>query len=1117
MSHQLFQPRKELNISVISEEQEIKNDHSCIPGSSISISSSGFNNDIILTENEKYTVSKLAPMLSFLPEDGELDGYIDTHSNSALCNDKNNLYIWKFNSPQEYPSYIKIPLQKLYKNEFSLPKCCLTWPTVEDIEELKNSLGVFISDRKSGLIQFYEDIDTIDNTLSLMSKNKVIEFTLNLKHKEEIIDVVNCEPAGILISTTFGRLFLVTIRDSFGKPCLKLKEQILNSHFGFFHFSNLHKQIVSLRSGPIVGKGERLLSLMTNGGNFQVWNISATINSCKRIDIHVYNGILQSLKLLYPFADGSLKILDSHPLPNDSASYVILSSIHNNEETYYIMSTINIDEQTNSFVIFSTYKLNTLTSESNKRPRLFIPSFLNFKEEISHSVNCIFIVFDNAVVLTQISTKPENNYLLKRRWEDIISFNSNIQIIGHGYDTKAIYLMDRDTGIMKIGIKLPFEDCEFEEVNFIKSHIDQAIYFSRIFSTPIKFDFPKKIKLEQKEVETDLISSSLEILLSNSKYIPPKFNNIEQHLNLRVELFQNLLDFTKYNFIHMISAHIKLSLLETFEILKCASVFMSLLKSNTELFDLWNKFLLSESISQDILLFKELNRFPEIFRKFLSNVNDFLLSIDDIHVKVQISKIINKCIYQACFEECEHIYRYDQFKLDNHEINLILPWFADLNLMENVNKIFLHLRYASEDPAILSEFGEIFLMQIKTLYYMFSQADLWFRNSNKISHKDYSRLQYFFSTNHNVWIQVLCQINLTHEAIHISDFYEDLEGLIYSLNALNETQLFSLSDEFFHKYGYRFAVKLFTFLLESNKLNDLFFKFEIYHEYLTCFFKENPQYNNISWIKKIFDNDYLEASHILTNITTDQETHKMSIEKRHVLLSIAKLSNIENKESVNIYDLNIVQSNLDTTDAQLDLSNKLEQGAKISTFFEDSICMNKVFDILVNQVKNHICLPVEKIIELYTLLEGKNNYFSALKLLSLNKTLSYEINNYLTTMIWRRCILLNQWDNINYDSETVLYYTLMQYFQEKLFLSEITLPIWQDLITDSTFSKDYLKGVYGQDFDIKGWEIDSQKEISQLTLLGEDFSTRVKSLIGLANSNSNGKCVINYEKNIMEH
>ncbi|TMN32437.1 hypothetical protein CWB94_24045, partial [Pseudoalteromonas piscicida] len=80
--------------------------------------------------------------------------------------------------------------------------------------------------------------------------------------------------------------------------------------------------------GPILGKGTRLVYITTNKGIFQTWQLSATnSHPTKLIDVNIYEAILESLQDLYPFAHGTLKIWDSHPL-QDESSQLFLSSIY---------------------------------------------------------------------------------------------------------------------------------------------------------------------------------------------------------------------------------------------------------------------------------------------------------------------------------------------------------------------------------------------------------------------------------------------------------------------------------------------------------------------------------------------------------------------------------------------------------------------------------------------------------------------------------------------------------------------------------------------------------------------------------------------------------------------
>ena len=267
----------------------------------------------------------------------------------------------------------------------------------------------------------------------------------------------------------------------------------------------------------------------------------------------------------------------------------------------------------------------------------------------------------------------DHTYPLRRKWEDIISFRADVHLIGCGYDSESIYLINREIGVIKIATTAVNQHFDLPEARFIKSHINQAIYFSGESSNPIEFNLPSELELERVEIESDLLASSEDILLSKSEYIPPKLSSLEQHLNVRVELYKNLLSFTKKNFIHRISPQLKLNLIENFEILNCALNFCSFIGKSDALKALWEKVLTSIKIAEEDLFLHQVNKFPKIFSQFLQELTETIYPSSDLKFKGFCADLIITCIYKACLEEGENHYRYSEFEMDVSEVSSIIP------------------------------------------------------------------------------------------------------------------------------------------------------------------------------------------------------------------------------------------------------------------------------------------------------------------------------------------------------------------------------------------------------------------------------------------------------------
>lgn len=761
----------------------------------------------VLTENEKYIIERIPTSEQFESlKPSNCNGLVDVISNTALINDKENLYIWDYTS--RHTNYKKIPLPV----DSLSATCLLTWPiTMDDTttQLFKESgahvinNGVCIINKQTGIITYYQDIESINNLYTQLSRSLAHVLDVNLGRNEVITLTLNVEPSGLLVATSHGRVLYITLRDHMGKPKIQLKQQLIKSHnkFIFKMFSNSTK-IVSLKAGPLLGKGERLVYITTSSGDFQVWQLSPS-STIKRVDRNIFNDVLDSLQDLYPFANGTLTILDSHPLDSNKwDSHIFLSSISEGSRTFYILSTIIFDEQSKIATIFSTYRLNTyvLPLDSNQTPKLYVPEAVqtnrpleNNEEKPNGNIISILVLFPKAIVLTQISAKLDASFTLRRKWEDIISLNENINIIGTGYGLNQLCLMSNTIfpsestattlDIIKLSLKksqLENENENENEIGFIKSHIDQAVYFSNVVSNPIQFNLPKSLTLDQETIENDLLTSMNEIFSSTGKYIPPIVpDKLDIHLKRRIDYFENLLEFIRINFNDKTSVQLKLSLIENFEIMNCLYSLLPYLGKN-ELNSL-SGILNAEGLTIDTLIVGYLDKFPKIFTQLLKDtIFDRTFVNRDANFKSKLSDLLISTIYEAVLEQGEKNLRYELFQLNpTSEVSNELPWFTNYDLLHSINELFFKFKFSLDKNDIVDEpTSNKFLTLVKTLYYLFDQVKNWVAqdSTNRMALSTINEINTLYKENHVGWNEVLCELNLNDESLKITEFYMDLEA-----------------------------------------------------------------------------------------------------------------------------------------------------------------------------------------------------------------------------------------------------------------------------------------------------------------------------------------------------
>ncbi|CAI4933677.1 CGH_3_HP_G0034770.mRNA.1.CDS.1 [Saccharomyces cerevisiae] len=1105
---------------------------------------SHFDNSKVFTENNRYIVKTLqTDYSSGFSNDDELNGYIDMQIGYGLVNDHKKVYIWNIHSTQKDTPYITVPFRSDDNDEIAVaPRCILTFPATMDESPL--ALNPNDQDETGGLIIikgskaiYYEDINSINNLNFKLSEkfSHELELPINSSGGEKCDLMLNCEPAGIVLSTNMGRIFFITIRNSMGKPQLKLGK-LLNKPFKLGIWSkifNTNSSVVSLRNGPILGKGTRLVYITTNKGIFQTWQLSATnSHPTKLIDVNIYEAILESLQDLYPFAHGTLKIWDSHPL-QDESSQLFLSSIYDSScnETYYILSTIIFDSSSNSFTIFSTYRLNTFMesiTDTKFKPKIFIPQMENAND--TNEVTSILVMFPNAVVITQVNSKLDSSYSMRRKWEDIVSLRNDIDIIGSGYDSKSLYVLTKQMGVLQFFVKENEETNSKPEVGFVKSHVDQAVYFSKINANPIDFNLPPEISLDQESIEHDLKLTSEEIFHSNGKYIPPMLNTLGQHLSVRKEFFQNFLTFVAKNFNYKISPELKLDLIEKFEILNCCIKFNSIIRQSDVLNDIWEKTLSNYNLTQNehlttkTVVINSPDVFPVIFKQFLNHVVFVLFPSQNQNFKLNVINLINLCFYDGILEEGEKTIRYELLELDPMEVDTSkLPWFINFDYLNCINQCFFDFTFACEEEGSLDSYKEGLLKIVKILYYQFNQFKIWINTQPVKSvnaNDNFININNLYDDNHLDWNHVLCKVNLKEQCIQIAEFYKDLSGLVQTLQTLdqNDSTTVSLYETFFNEFPKEFSFTLFEYLIKHKKLNDLIFRFPQQHDVLIQFFQESaPKYGHVAWIQQILDGSYADAMNTLKNITVDDSKKGESFSECELHLNVAKLSSLlVEKDNLDINTLRKIQYNLDTIDAEKNISNKLKKGeVQICKRFKNG-SIREVFNILVEELKSTTVVNLSDLVELYSMLDDEESLFIPLRLLSVDgNLLNFEVKKFLNALVWRRIVLLND----SNEGDKLLQHIVKRVFDEELPKNnDFPLPSVDLLCDKSLLTPEYISETYGRfPIDQNAIREEIYEEISQVETLNSDNSLEIKlhSTIGSVAKEKN--YTINYETNTVEY
>jgi nuclear pore complex protein Nup133 len=525
-----------------------------------------------LTKNTKYAVLQLPAVPSVLrtPEEQVYEGAADQNTGHALVITPNTTYVWNYTSPEHVPSAIPFVYPESPKGTQSL----LVSPSSGSKEP---GLVTVVSD--SGLCTYWEAVGRAVAD-GLLHRRKSIEHTISLYSGEVIENFEAIEPAGIIATTSSGRFIFVTLRDQFGKPHVSSTtmtgrtQGFLSSIKGAISLAPYRRGIVSIKPGPFKGRTDRQALIISGNGDLSVWECLRTGQTKLLFDNSLKEVLVNYISGVYPHSAESFAVHDVEVFEEQQSIFILSSFVHSLDQIFYVLYTVSLGDG-NEVKIASAHRLQTYTSDSTQQPRIILPK----------ASQTLFVVFSNAVVL--LDTLPKKSeHGISTRWEDVVSFYTNIEIIGSAAEDPLVVnrKVIRQSGIVLIAttagvirIERYSDEQETESGNVVlaeqqlepqlaRSTIEQAIFYgSKSDAHYLDFNVRKEIEFDSTVLEKAFLSISSEILNTTSRYMPPVLPSMKDHLDLRVSYLAGLAEYLHHNFNGAISVDARFALLADLE------------------------------------------------------------------------------------------------------------------------------------------------------------------------------------------------------------------------------------------------------------------------------------------------------------------------------------------------------------------------------------------------------------------------------------------------------------------------------------------------------------------------------------------------------------------------
>lgn len=880
-----------------------------------------------LTKNENYCVSRL-PAVPPLLDSNRMDedslfmtnGYADNATKFAVAVGDATINVWPYTSTDETPITFEFPIDEYRSADGMAPLAILTAPS------LGSSLdpGLVIVGSSSGKVRYYESVQHAP-AIGLINPER-IETKLAL-HAGELINLAeNIDSVGVVVATTWKRVFVICLRDFRGNANLSIIEmlgvskgsRLLSFLGGGKSPEDVGDEIVSIRQGRSLEGGGQEIIVQDAKGVFRkfVHRVSASgaryIDPSQTLHYKLAPYLENNIDGLIPGTLMDVKFLDIWPLAtghrnsNDlyTALVYVINSLNSTSEKNLLLITFKIDHS--GVLSYGSHQLPHLEFHDTdvSKPSLYIP----------FPCTTAFVVVGNTVVLTDINTAflgdSDSDHFLyyKPRWEDVVRLKSHVHTVGYGFENcrssnshPGLIILTKTDGVIRIerfpssgAASLSDMKASTEPVSLLKSHLRQAIFYQH--SETLDFDVgPEYSDSTVVEAVNAIVA---EVLDSSSESLPPFFPSLRDSLIIRANLMHELINFVHRNF-ESSWAHVLPTIVEALEKLEVSHNLWTMLDATTA-----EAALLKDKVTTII---REHGLVPststDIARDFFTyKADDVVIILTDLIQELNtvgeslrtIIKLLVGTLYNGIFKnEASFIY-------GNSDIEARKMWIYETNLLATAEAAFDQIFSVEGKPAkgfdFLSKEDSLNLVNlVETFYYLVTTAIQYMQDSadeQLASYVDWYRLR------RKSWISFLVKNRLIDDALYIAEKYQDFSSVASILETERQQVSPELIDDklhhFFDVYGYDFASKLFDFYIKNDKIPQLLLKFENHQSFLERYFEENAQKSaKIAWIHYIKANDYSKASHILMAASAENSTS--SQESNEVMLSIAKLTAVAAK------------------------------------------------------------------------------------------------------------------------------------------------------------------------------------------------------------------------------
>lgn len=799
-----------------------------------------------LTQNPNYRVTRLVA----LPAQGTAvsNGYTDATTGYGVAVVEDTIQVWPYTLPDPHPHIYQVPAPQA-----DSPLALVTAPAPDQPRDP----GLVIINSHLGHVKFFE---LVKHAAALeLIDNKHWEAQIPLVGGEAVSLAEVAEPAGVVVATTHGRCFLVTLRDVTGKPSLDVDLLEIPRGIALKLWRSvtggapaiIHSDIVSVRSGRLHNQGmTQEVVALTSRGDILVFTCQlllllryCTVDSRRLYRHNMFASVESAIEANRPGSSVHVEFFDVAHVADDR--YLVLARVHRRNPRLMIF-TVKVDA-TGALVV-ATHLLKAPSTESDGFvPKLFLPD----------PKTTAFVTVGNSVYLADIGTSSG--------WEDRVVFRRLVTIIGYGVEdatadnNAAVVVVTQNQGVVRIE-RFPTTPL-VEPETVLKSHIEQGVFYGGLSELSFAVD-GSEVPAGAVIDAVDAICS--EIMALRSPYMRP-LPAVLETLERKISLLRQLLDYCRHNFAASVVVDVVPLIYDGIEQLAVALALQKCLDKFPHL-----RPQLERACGGDIS-----ERFANDTALILQVLTDFIKDLEASDENLaNVAYIVVTTQYQG-------VYTYEQ-EIPDSQRRL---WVFDSDLVFRMSDIYS--AYYNHPETIVSH-TDAMVKYCQVLYFYAQRALVTLAATQDPQEDEYHR---WYQARKHGWIEPLVVHNLTADAIAITERFHDYDNLVYVINLLPAEDASAGFTRYFDSFGYPFAESVYRYYLEQNQPSKLVAgQFANYPDYLDRFFTENKDTTaSIAWVVYLKAGNFTAAASALVH--SEQCSQALdTLANAHTKLSIAKLA-----------------------------------------------------------------------------------------------------------------------------------------------------------------------------------------------------------------------------------